>query len=93
MASVREIVFPRIRGIYMVANVKHRWSREQKAWMCSYVIYVGESGDLALRLMNHRSGLEDSLRFGLDPVMVVLEETNTSTDAQAEGKKIHRCGC
>jgi predicted GIY-YIG superfamily endonuclease len=74
--NVREIVFPRIRGVYLVADLLHQRAVTSPAWLCSHVYYVGESNDVATRLLGHRSGKHGRNSFVNDPRMILLAETH-----------------
>ena len=76
--NVREIVFPRIRGVYLLADLLHQRAVTSSAWLCSRVYYVGKSNDVAvaIRLLGHRSGKHGRKSFVNDPRMILLAETN-----------------
>ena len=87
MNAIQEIVFPRVRGVYLLAALTHQYLSDRRVWACSYVYYVGESNDLAQRLLAHRSGRECISRFGDDPRMVLLTETNRGREARRNSEK------
>ena len=52
---VREIVCPKVSGVYMLGELKHRYNRRSESWSCGFSYYIGQSEDVAQRFVAHRS--------------------------------------
>ena len=70
--SIQEIIFicPKVSGVYMLGELQHRYSKG--GWSCTFLYYVGQSADVAYRLMAHRN---DRFSGFADPRMLLLVET------------------
>lgn len=81
-ALVREISIPHFSGVYILAELQHKYSNEERRWSCNFLYYVGESSDVAYRFLSHRaSGVPGRPRACwdipqiLNPRMALLYET------------------
>src|SRR5712664_4668233 len=50
--GIKEIIVPKVNGVYMLGELQHK--RKDRRWSCGFVYYIGQSEDLAQRLIAHR---------------------------------------